>query len=324
MWCASTWTGPGTPCSAATTGGGAPRSQPNRTAATGLYWTPTTVLPDPRSPRQPDGVHERSQLWQPLGAGPSRLARAVDRGRGHLRIAYRHVHAGRHVRSAIEKLDYLVDFGVDFVEVMPVNAFGGTHGWGYDGVGLVCGARAVRRARRLGAVCRRLPSPRPWRTDRRGVQSPRPVGQLPARGSVRICPAAATRGASRSTSPRPTPTRCGATSSTVHCAGCATSTLTACGWTPCMPWSTPPPIHILEELSAETDTLASAIGPSAVVDRRERPERSAADHPPRPGRLRNDRAVGRRHPPRHPHRGIGRTAGLLRRLRVAGGAGDRR
>ena len=23
------------------------------------------VLPDPRSPRQPDGVHERSQLWQP-------------------------------------------------------------------------------------------------------------------------------------------------------------------------------------------------------------------------------------------------------------------
>src|SRR5205085_12300350 len=24
-----------------------------------------TVLPDPRSPRQPDGVHERSQLWQP-------------------------------------------------------------------------------------------------------------------------------------------------------------------------------------------------------------------------------------------------------------------
>ena len=36
--------------------------------------------------------------------------------------------------SAIEKLDYLVDLGVDFVEVMPVNAFGGTHGWGYDGV----------------------------------------------------------------------------------------------------------------------------------------------------------------------------------------------
>ena len=36
--------------------------------------------------------------------------------------------------AAIEKLDHLVDLGVDFVELMPVNAFNGTHGWGYDGV----------------------------------------------------------------------------------------------------------------------------------------------------------------------------------------------
>ncbi|PRC47918.1 malto-oligosyltrehalose trehalohydrolase, partial [Mycobacterium sp. ITM-2017-0098] len=36
--------------------------------------------------------------------------------------------------SAIDKLDHLVELGVDFVEVMPVNAFSGTHGWGYDGV----------------------------------------------------------------------------------------------------------------------------------------------------------------------------------------------
>lgn len=27
-----------------------------------------TVLPDPRSARQPDGVHERSQLWDPSSA----------------------------------------------------------------------------------------------------------------------------------------------------------------------------------------------------------------------------------------------------------------
>ena len=37
--------------------------------------------------------------------------------------------------SAIERLDHLLDLGVDFVEVMPVNAFNGTHNWGYDGVG---------------------------------------------------------------------------------------------------------------------------------------------------------------------------------------------
>ncbi|MCL6001850.1 alpha-amylase family glycosyl hydrolase, partial [Neisseria meningitidis] len=36
--------------------------------------------------------------------------------------------------AAIEKLDYLVDLGIDFVELMPVNSFAGTRGWGYDGV----------------------------------------------------------------------------------------------------------------------------------------------------------------------------------------------
>jgi maltooligosyltrehalose trehalohydrolase len=36
--------------------------------------------------------------------------------------------------SAIERLDHLVELGVDFVEVLPVNAFNGTHNWGYDGV----------------------------------------------------------------------------------------------------------------------------------------------------------------------------------------------
>jgi maltooligosyltrehalose trehalohydrolase len=96
-----------------------------------------TVLPDPRSPRQPEGVHERSQLWRP----------AVDawtdgdwQGRSiEGRVIYE-LHVGTFTPggtfdSAIEKLDHLVDLGVDFIELMPVNAFGGTHGWGYDGVG---------------------------------------------------------------------------------------------------------------------------------------------------------------------------------------------
>ncbi|MFP3915695.1 MAG: malto-oligosyltrehalose trehalohydrolase, partial [Actinomycetota bacterium] len=38
--------------------------------------------------------------------------------------------------SAIERLDYLGELGVDAVEVMPINQFSGRHGWGYDGVGL--------------------------------------------------------------------------------------------------------------------------------------------------------------------------------------------
>jgi maltooligosyltrehalose trehalohydrolase len=42
--------------------------------------------------------------------------------------------AGRTFDAAIERLDHLVDLGVDLVEVMPVNSFDGDAGWGYDGV----------------------------------------------------------------------------------------------------------------------------------------------------------------------------------------------
>ncbi len=95
-----------------------------------------TVLPDPRSPRQPEGVHARSALWQPSpdawtdGDWPGRSIEG--------RVIYE-LHAGTFTPggtfdSTVEKLDHLVDLGVDFVELMPVNAFGGTHGWGYDGV----------------------------------------------------------------------------------------------------------------------------------------------------------------------------------------------
>jgi maltooligosyltrehalose trehalohydrolase len=38
--------------------------------------------------------------------------------------------------AAVGRLDHLVDLGVDVVELMPVAAFGGHHGWGYDGVAL--------------------------------------------------------------------------------------------------------------------------------------------------------------------------------------------
>lgn len=95
-----------------------------------------TVLPDPRSPRQPDGVHERSALWQPDPAGWSDAQWA---GRSIEGAVIYELHIGTFTAdgtldSAIDRLDHLVELGVDFVEVMPVNAFGGTHGWGYDGV----------------------------------------------------------------------------------------------------------------------------------------------------------------------------------------------
>ena len=94
------------------------------------------VLPDPRSARQPDGVHARSQLWRP---DPDAWTDAQWQGRSIEGAVIYELHVGTFTAagtfdSAIEKLDHLVDLGVDFVELMPVNAFGGTHGWGYDGV----------------------------------------------------------------------------------------------------------------------------------------------------------------------------------------------
>jgi maltooligosyltrehalose trehalohydrolase len=95
-----------------------------------------TVLPDPRSPRQPDGVHARSQLWDPTAAT---WTDSEWRGRSVQGAVIYELHLGTFTGagtfdSAIEKLDYLVDLGIDFVELMPVNSFAGPRGWGYDGV----------------------------------------------------------------------------------------------------------------------------------------------------------------------------------------------
>jgi maltooligosyltrehalose trehalohydrolase len=93
-----------------------------------------TLLPDPRSARQPDGVHDRSQLWAPPEQADDGWV-----GRSAQGSVIYELHIGTFTPegtfdAAVDKLDYLVDLGVDFVEVMPVNAFSGTHGWGYDGV----------------------------------------------------------------------------------------------------------------------------------------------------------------------------------------------
>ena len=138
------------------------------------------VLPDPRSPRQPDGVHERSQLWQPA---PDAWTDDDWQGRSiEGRVIYE-LHVGTFTPggtfdSAIEKLDYLVDLGVDFVELMPVNAFGGIHGWGYDGVLWYAVHEPYGGPDGLVRLDQRLPPAWPWRADRCGVQSPWPVGQL--------------------------------------------------------------------------------------------------------------------------------------------------
>jgi maltooligosyltrehalose trehalohydrolase len=95
-------------------------------------------LPDPRSAWQPAGVHDPSRVFD-----PSRYVwgDGAWQGRDVLGALFYELHVGTFtpqgtLDAAVEKLDHLVDLGVDVVEIMPVAAFDGRWGWGYDGVDL--------------------------------------------------------------------------------------------------------------------------------------------------------------------------------------------
>ncbi|MGB5951697.1 MAG: malto-oligosyltrehalose trehalohydrolase [Ornithinimicrobium sp.] len=95
-------------------------------------------FPDPRSLSQPDGVHASSRIvdldahdWQDdqwpgvelQGSSIYELHIGTFTDEGTL-------------DAAAERLAHLVDLGVSTIELMPVAAFPGEHGWGYDGVAL--------------------------------------------------------------------------------------------------------------------------------------------------------------------------------------------
>ncbi|MGH1524322.1 malto-oligosyltrehalose trehalohydrolase [Leifsonia sp. L25] len=93
-------------------------------------------FPDPRSRRQPDGVHALSRTWDPGAFAWT----DHDWRPGPLtgRVIYE-LHLGTFtpegtLDAAAARLDHLVGLGVEAVELLPVNAFNGPHGWGYDGV----------------------------------------------------------------------------------------------------------------------------------------------------------------------------------------------
>ncbi|MFF1440382.1 malto-oligosyltrehalose trehalohydrolase [Streptomyces sp. NPDC058295] len=93
------------------------------------------VRPDPRSRRQPDG--------------PDGLSAVVDHARHEWRTQWAgrplpgavlyELHVGTYtpegtLDAAAERLGHLAELGVTHVELMPLSAFPGRHGWGYDGV----------------------------------------------------------------------------------------------------------------------------------------------------------------------------------------------
>jgi maltooligosyltrehalose trehalohydrolase len=95
-----------------------------------------TLFPDPASHFQPQGVHGPSQV-----VDHSRFPWSDDHWPGpKLRgqVIYE-LHIGTFTpegtwAAAIEKLPHLRELGITLVEVMPVAAFPGKFGWGYDGV----------------------------------------------------------------------------------------------------------------------------------------------------------------------------------------------
>lgn len=92
--------------------------------------------PDPRSRRQPEGVHELSQRFDPASY-PWQDADWTGRPLAGGLIYELHIGTftpDGTLDSAVDRLDHLVSLGVTHVEVLPVNAFNGTHNWGYDGV----------------------------------------------------------------------------------------------------------------------------------------------------------------------------------------------
>jgi maltooligosyltrehalose trehalohydrolase len=95
-----------------------------------------TALPDPRSVWQPNGVHGPSRVYD---HSAFTWTDSAWTGRALPGSVLYELHIGTFTPggtfdSAIERLDHLVDLGITLVEVMPVNSFDGTAGWGYDGV----------------------------------------------------------------------------------------------------------------------------------------------------------------------------------------------
>ena len=223
--------------------------------------------------------------------------------------------------AAAGRLDHLLDLGVGFVELMPVNSFDGTHNWGYDGVGWFAvdetygGPAAYQRFvdachraglgviqdvvyNHLGPSGNYLPLFGPYLKT--GPQHLGRPGQPGRRGLGR---GAALHPRQRPDVARGLPRRRAAARRRARAPG------------------------LLAGAPAGGDGHRGrgAVGPArpaADPDRRVRPQRPDARHAARGRRPRARRPVERRLPPRPARRAHRRDARLLRRLRAARRAGQ--
>ena len=94
-------------------------------------------FPDPASLSQPGGVHEASEC---IDLQEIRKIRDLQwQGIPLQELVIYELHVGTftpegNFEAAAQKLDYLVELGINAIEIMPVAAFPGSRNWGYDGV----------------------------------------------------------------------------------------------------------------------------------------------------------------------------------------------
>lgn len=110
--------------------------------------------PDPASRFQPHGVHGPSMVVDPEAFAWSDLDFAAA---AFADLVIYELHIGTFTaagtfRAAIEKLDHLVELGVNAVEIMPIGDFPGDRNWGYDGVSLYAPSRAYGQPDDLRAL----------------------------------------------------------------------------------------------------------------------------------------------------------------------------
>ncbi|VVT14006.1 Malto-oligosyltrehalose trehalohydrolase [Sphingomonas aurantiaca] len=91
------------------------------------------TVPDPASRAQSGGVHG----WSVVVDHAAYEWRTTDwRGRAWEEMVIQEVHVGAlgGFSGVADRLPEIAELGVTAIELMPVNAFGGTRNWGYDGV----------------------------------------------------------------------------------------------------------------------------------------------------------------------------------------------
>lgn len=112
--------------------------QPGDRYAFALDGNHEKLLPDPRSRRQPEGVHGFSELTPP-SSFPWQDQNWQGVSKEDLIIYELHIGTFTEqgtFRSAIDRLTELVELGITAIELLPVVESAGRWNWGYDGVNL--------------------------------------------------------------------------------------------------------------------------------------------------------------------------------------------